>query len=226
MISGPDQLVLEFEHRTALGREDFLVADCNEEAIALIDKWPNWSGPAVVLCGERGSGKTHLGAVWCKQSNAVKLDICKLNAAKELIENGFQHFLIEEADKIFDEKTFLFLYNQIVDLGGTLLLTAGKPPASWQFYTLDLASRLKIAPVINIGKPDDNFIAAVLVKMFMDRQLKIGPDVIRYLLPRMERSLWNANFLVNALDAAALSQQRMVTVPLVRNILNNEDYKD
>ena len=226
MISGSDQLVLNFKHRPALGREDFLVAACNKEALSFIDEWPNWPGPAVVLCGERGSGKTHLAAVWCKRSNAVELDIGKLNVAKDFMNNGYQHFLIETADKIFDEKTFLFFYNQIVDSGGTLLLTAGKPPASWQLYTLDLASRLKIAPVIYIGKPDDHFIAAVLVKMFLDRQLKIGPDVIRYLLPRMERSLWNAGLLVNALDAAALSQQRMVTVPLVRSIFENEGFKD
>ena len=36
----PDQLILDLPHRTALGRDDFLVGDCNRLAVDFIDRWP------------------------------------------------------------------------------------------------------------------------------------------------------------------------------------------
>ena len=54
------QLALEFPNRPSLGREDFLVSPCNQEAVALIDAWPDWPYFAVCVYGDEGSGKTHL----------------------------------------------------------------------------------------------------------------------------------------------------------------------
>ena len=40
-----EQLVFELPHRAALGVEDFLVSQCNETAVRLIDAWPDWPNP-------------------------------------------------------------------------------------------------------------------------------------------------------------------------------------
>jgi len=60
----------------------------------------------------------------------------------------------------------------------------------------------------------------VLVKLFADRQLRVGGDVVRYILVRMERSFAAARALVAALDRAALESRRGITVPLAREVLN------
>ena len=48
--------------RRPMRREDFVVAAGNREALAWIDRWPDWPAPALALGGPPGCGKTHLGA--------------------------------------------------------------------------------------------------------------------------------------------------------------------
>ncbi|HLI21649.1 MAG TPA: DNA replication protein, partial [Stellaceae bacterium] len=73
---------------------------------------------------------------------------------------------------------------------------------------------------------DDALLAAVLVKLFGDRQLRIGEEVIAYLLPRIERSFASAQEIVAALDRAALAGRRPVTVKLARQVLNRDPIRD
>jgi chromosomal replication initiation ATPase DnaA len=83
----------------------------------------------------------------------------------------------------------------------------------------DLTSRLATVPVVTIGAPDDALLAALMVKLFADRQVRIGQDVPAYVLPRLERSFAAVRVAVDALDRAALSQGRPITVPLARETL-------
>jgi hypothetical protein len=51
-------------------REDFVVADGNREALAWLDRWPDWPAPALALSGPAGSGKTHLARLWAARARA------------------------------------------------------------------------------------------------------------------------------------------------------------
>jgi chromosomal replication initiation ATPase DnaA len=62
-------------------------------------------------------------------------------------------------------------------------------------------------------------IEAVMIKQFTDRQIRVAPDVVAYLVPRLERSLAAVRAVVAALDRAALAERRPITVPLARQIL-------
>ena len=64
------QLPLELPHRAAQGAEDFLVSRSNAAAVEVVDAWPDWSYPAVLVTGPRGSGKSHLANVWRLRSGA------------------------------------------------------------------------------------------------------------------------------------------------------------
>lgn len=215
------QLVLDLPHRPALGREDFLVAPCNAEAVGWIDLWPDWPGPALVLCGPPASGKSHLAAVWQTRTDAFALEPSALTGAgwNDAID-GNAHVLVEDAGSVADDRALLHLYNRVVEQGGSLLLTAASPPSRWPVGLADLASRLRAAPVAVIGQPDDALLGALLVKMVADQQLSLSPDVVAFLLPRMERSFAAARALVGRLDAAALrARRRTITVPLARSVL-------
>ncbi|HKO09467.1 MAG TPA: DNA replication protein, partial [Alphaproteobacteria bacterium] len=83
----------------------------------------------------------------------------------------------------------------------------------------DLRSRLLAAPAVAVAAPDETLLAALLVKLFADRQLRVGAELIAFLLPRMERSFEGAVRLVAALDAAALAAKRPLTMPLARSVL-------
>ncbi|MDG2268995.1 MAG: DNA replication protein, partial [Alphaproteobacteria bacterium] len=83
----------------------------------------------------------------------------------------------------------------------------------------DLSSRMKALQGAGIAPPDDSLLAALLVKQFRDRQLRVSEEVVAYLVPRMERSFAAVSRIVAAIDAVALERLRPVTVPLVREVL-------
>lgn len=225
MISRAQQLPLDLGHRTAMGREDFLIAPGNQDAVAWIDLWPEWPAPALVLYGPIASGKSHLAAVWCDQSGAVKISAHELDEKSvEAVAARAAHLVIDDADALIGdvgrEKALFHLYNLFKEEGRTLLLTMQDAPVRRAFTLPDLASRLRAAPCVAIREPDDALLAAVLVKLFNDRQLRVSAEVINYIVPRIERSFDAARNLVRNLDEAALSSKSDLTIPFVRKLLD------
>ena len=219
------QLALDFEHRPALTGEDFLVAPCNADAVAWLDRCPDWPGPALAVHGPRGCGKTHLALVFQGMSGAKAIthDMLLLGNPPGLMGDAPAVVLDDAEECLGAEEALLHLYNWVNQSGGRMLMTALSPPARWPISLPDLSSRLKAATAVGVGAPDDALIAAVLVKLFADRQLKVDEDVIGYMLSRMERTFDAARRLVEAVDARALAERRNITVPLVGQIFEERE---
>ena len=218
------QLALDLGHRPALGHDDFLVAPCNRDAVAWLDRWPDWPMGGLAIHGPAASGKSHLVAVWRARTGAAALTPSDLDAASldDRLKGGA--VALDDAEPgivghAARERALLRLYNGLRESGGTLLIAAETPPARWAVALADLRSRLAALPAAAVGAPDDALIAAVLVKLFADRQLKVGGEAIEFLVARMERSFAAARRLVAAIDAEALASRRPVTVPLVRKVV-------
>ena len=212
------QRTFDWGVRPALGREDFLVAPCNEAAVAWLDRWPDWPGPALVIHGPPGSGKSHLAEVWRRRSGAEIIEAAGLAQAMSATERA-PALVIDGLDVPVDERALLHTYNAIAERDGHLLLTAQSPPARWPLVLPDLASRLRLAPAAALGLPDDTLLAALMLKLFADRQIAVAPEVPAYVVPRVERTFEAVARLVDRLDRAALAEGRAVTVPLVRAVL-------
>ncbi len=102
-----------------------------------------------------------------------------------------------------------------------MLLTARSAPDDWGLRKPDLHSRLRLAPVVALGEPDEQLARAVLFKLFSDRQLAVEPAVIAYIALRIERSLGAARAIVEALDREALARGRAVTRAMAALVLKD-----
>lgn len=218
----PRQLPLDLGHGTGYSRDELVVSATNREAVALVDRWPDWPSPVIVLAGPAGSGKTHLGSIWLARANAVAVDALRIgNAITGL---GGRPALIDDVDKTaIDEAGLFHLINEVRGAGSTLLLTARRFPAAWGVTLPDLASRLKAAATVEIHEPDDLLLAGVITKLFADRQVEVEQHVVQYLVRRIERSLATAMRVVERLDRTALERKTPITRSLAAEIVSAMD---
>jgi len=214
------QLTFDLPRRTALGRPDFLIADCNASAIGWIDRWPDWPTGAFVLHGPAGCGKTHLAHLWCQRASAI------IRSGETLDDEAIARFVAERRNRVAvddadgaPEQVLLHLHNFCLGSRGSVLIIARRAPVLWQIGLRDLRSRLRAAVAVGIGPPDDALLGAVIVKHFADRQLSVGPELIAYLIRRIERSFAAAAEITARLDATALREKSAITVALARNVL-------
>lgn len=220
------QLALDLGHRPALGRDDFLVAPCNAEAVAWLERWPDWPAHALALFGPPGCGKSHLLAVFAATRGAPVLHARSLEAEAVVRRELAPVTVVDGLDALADEAALFHLWNRVKEAGSHLLLAGRSAPARLRVALPDLRSRLAAIPAIGIGAPDDSLLAALLVKHFADRQLRVGEDVVGYVLGRIERSFAAIGGVVEALDRASLAERRAVTVPLARTVLEAMDKDD
>ncbi|MBS0520099.1 MAG: DNA replication protein [Proteobacteria bacterium] len=203
-------------------REDFVVASGNREALAWLDRWPDWPAPALALSGPAGAGKTHLGRIWAGRAQARVIrggdldgktvaDLTALASASPAI-------VIEDADRA-PERGLFHLYNLMRERRGSLLLISERPPAHWRIALPDLASRLRAAPAVAVAPPDDELLGSIILKQLADRQLHAGPGVVHYLVSHMERSADAVRHVVAALDRRALAERREIDRRLAADVL-------
>ncbi|MFL4998257.1 MAG: hypothetical protein ACJ8CF_13375 [Microvirga sp.] len=220
MRETPKQLAFDLPLDPRFGAEDFLVSPSNEQAYGLIESWPDWPDTILLLVGPRGSGKSHLASIWATNARAWTIDASGITQDKvpHLVSNGA--LAIEDMDRgERDEAALFHLLNLARERKASLLITCETPPDRWSLRTPDLLSRLRLAPSVSLEAPDDALLKAVLVKLFVDRQLVVDTSVVDYIALRIERSLAKASELVALLDREALSRGRRVSRAIAAEIL-------
>jgi chromosomal replication initiation ATPase DnaA len=217
---GPRQLALALDHAESFAREDFLEGPSNAAALALLSGWPDWPDRAVTLIGPEGSGKSHLAAIWAAEAGA------RFVAARALGETDLPAMLatgtlvVEDlTDGGFDERALFHLLNLTREQSAHLLLTARVAPALFSLGIRDLASRLRVLPVVSLASPDDAMLRAVIVKLCADRQMAIDSALLDYIVTRIERSVPAARAAVALLDHEALRLKRPLTRALASEVL-------
>jgi chromosomal replication initiation ATPase DnaA len=221
--SGPRQLALALEHAESFAREDFLSGPSNAAALGLIGTWTDWPGRAVLLIGPEGSGKSHLAAIWARESGARFLAARALATASLPAALATGALVVEDlAEGAFDERVLFHLINLAREEQAYLMLTARSAPGCWSLAIRDLASRLNAMPVAVLAPPDDALLRAVLVKLFADRQLAVDEALVGYVATRIERSCAAARDVVARLDHEAMVRQRPLTRALAAEVLRTD----
>ena len=220
----PRQMAFDLPARETFRREDFFASPANAAAVAALAGWRDWPGGKVVLVGPSGSGKTHLAHLWAAETGAGICAAAGLAGADLPALAETRAMVVEDAEAIAGQpeaETALFHLHNLLAAEGRLLVTADAPPRDWGLRLPDLLSRMQAAPLTRLDPPDDALLAAVLVKLFADRQIAVPPNLIPFLLGRMERSIAAARALVALLDARALALGRPVTRALAAEVLDS-----
>lgn len=222
-IAPPRQLSLDLITMPAQGRDDFYVSSANATAVALIEGWQDWPGRKLVLNGPPGAGKTHLVHVWRDLSGAAIMQAADLPGA-DIPALSAHHVAVEGTDTIAGnaeaEEALFHLHNLVLAEGHSLLITARAAPNHWPLALPDLASRMQATPTCTLKEPDDELLAAVLMKQMGDRQILPTPGTIPYLVRRMPRAFGEAGRVVAAIDQLALERRRPVTRALAAEVLD------
>ncbi|WP_319826257.1 DnaA ATPase domain-containing protein [Thalassovita sp.] len=217
------QLSFDLPVRPALGREDFFVSPTNAFAVALIEDWRHWAGRKLALIGPAGSGKTHLAHVWAAATGARILPAADL-AQADIPELACTPVAVEDVPAIAGdrraEEALFHLHNLLLAERQFLLITADRPVLAWGLGLPDLLSRMQGTNAATLDQPDDQLLAAIVAKMFADRQVAPAAGTIPYMVAHMERSFDAARDLVARVDQAALDEKRPVNRGLAAEILS------
>ncbi len=206
------QDILPFPLSGSLCAADLLISNCNRTAIETIKKWPDWPTRLLILYGEEGSGKTHIGKIWQEKTQC-------LETLQPLPSTPY--ILAEEKHSEFNDEALLFpLLNHALTTGHFVLLTSSRPPSQWQVKENDTLSRLQLARTIAIHPPEPSLLKQLLVKHCSDRQLVLSPSVLSYLSSRLPRSFKTIKQVVQELDTLSLSYHRTISMDLARKTLD------
>lgn len=191
------QIALPLDWPVADADEDFLLSESNGEAFEHLKRWSTWPVMASLLTGPRKSGRSLLGRIFVRKTGG------------RLFDDAEDH----------EEEALFHAWNQAQESRKPLLIVAAAPPPAWQVKLPDLRSRLAATPQVAIGPPDDRLIGDLIVKLLGDRGIAVPPDVPAFLVPRIERSYVAVQRVVEALDRAALSHHRRMTVAMAKRAL-------
>ena len=191
------QIALPLDWPAGDSEQDYLISEANQPLIRHFEHWALWPVMATILTGPRKSGRSLLGRIVAGK------------AGGELIDNA------EEAD----EEAIFHAWNRAQERRRPLILIADAPPPAWAVRLPDLRSRLAATPVVRIEEPDDFLAGQLIEKLCHARGLAAPPELVRYLVPRIERSYFGVHRAIDALDELAYEQRQRLTVPLARRAL-------
>ncbi len=220
---GLRQLALPFAHHPRFERADFLAAASNEAALAWLGPGGHagWPSRRLALCGEAGSGKTHLLHVWAREHDALLLPGTALRDLDALFRmpGGWGGIAVDDADASPDEPALLHLLNAAHESGLPVLLTARAAPSRWPVALPDLSSRLRATHSVALGRPDAALLRILLMRLLVERQLGVTQGVIDWLMPRLPRTAGAMREAAHRLDEATLASGRGVTRSLAASVL-------
>ncbi len=121
------------------------------------------------------------------------------------------------------ERGLFDLFNRVRQSGGTLLIAGEKRADQAGFRLPDLVSRLGWGVTYVLKPLDDEAVSAALVYRARARGLQLPEETAQYLLRRFPRDLPTLFALLDTLDTASLIEQRRLTVPFVKSVLDSRD---
>lgn len=209
------QLAFPLSHsQTSYQSDQFVVSEANKTQFTIAHSWFLTIDPALIICGPRYSGKTHLAHLVSDQCDGIFLNAAEYSKIDDYPEISF----IDNAEDI-EPKKFLMAFESMISRGGRLVLIGRGLPDDWSGELGDLRTRLRALPRVTMQEPDEKLIRAIIKKSFLDRQIEVENDVIDYAAKRLPCTFAASYKFVEYADQLALSAGRPITKPFVQSFL-------
>ncbi|MBU6468075.1 MAG: DnaA regulatory inactivator Hda [Betaproteobacteria bacterium] len=218
------QLVLEIPPLHQPSFDNFVIGK-NSETIALLNHWIQGHGdPFIYLWGESGSGKSHLlqaiQALLVAHQQSSQYIVA--TPETQIEESQDTYLLIDDVQQL-SRQGAVSLFNRFNERReqALYLLVSGDAPPHQLPLLPDLTTRLSWGLVLRLQPlSDDNKIDA-LQKHAQNLGFDLSSELAHYLLQRWHRDIRSLLQVLEELNRWSLSLHKPITMPLVRDALNN-----
>ncbi len=182
----------------------------------------------IYLWGPSGCGKTHL--LRALQAQALRggqplvwLDADTLRAGMAVDDAEMQWLVLDQAESWSQAQQHeAFRAFVVAVTQGATVVAAGRLPPVDLPIREDIRTRLGWGLVLSLWPLGESTLRQALQGEAQRRGLRLGDEVLDYALRRLSRDLKSLTGLLDRLDRYALQHQRPLTVPLLRQMLDEE----
>ena len=212
------QLIFDLPTTKNFNSKDFFVSKSNSDAVKLINLFPNWHNNGIVIYGPKKSGKSHLAHIWKTTASANlynfenDLDIHSIDTFNNCIFDNFDSLSTEYEKSIFQ------IYNDIINNKKFILILLEKNKFSIKLD--DLRSRIAALNSAKITDPDDPLIHAIILKFFYDNQIKVTPEVINFIVKRIDRNFFNLQIFLSNLNDLSIKHKSKISIPFLNKFFS------
>jgi DnaA-homolog protein len=231
------QIPLQFEFRANQTFANFY-ASANQEIIDHLQQCVAGVGERqIFLWGQSGQGKSHLLQASCREAQTQhRSSFYYCFNASDLPDPGLLSGLdgidivcLDNIEYIAGhaawELAFFHFYNQHREIEHQLILSAAQPPIELPFQLPDLKTRLNWGLTLKIQPLNDADRIGALRFKAEQMGFELSPQAGRFLLTHYARDLASLWLLLDKLDTASLAAKRKITVPFLKQILD-ENHAD
>lgn len=223
-MSEHKQLSLHLSPPERLGFADYLGA-ANRLAVSALERAVMAAVPGrLFLWGPGAVGKSHLLQAACAAADsAIYLPLGTLVHGEPKVLDGVEQaglVCIDDLDRALGregwEEALFHLLNRALGAHATVVVSAARPPRRCGAGLPDLSSRLSAMEVYALHPPRDADLAGIFQACAHRRGMRIGDEVVAYLLRRHRRDLGWLLRVLDSMEEETLRAQRPVTLPVAR----------
>ena len=214
-----NQTIIKFNYDKILSKDDFVISKSNKHIFEFLDMWPKWEKNFINIVGEKLSGKTHLTNIFINKNKGIKIKAKSLNNYHLKEVKIYENIILENLTPKIDENLLYSLFNLIEQNNKYLIITSFIPIVDIEFKLNDLKSRTKNFLLLNIEKPDDELIFAIILKNLSDRQILLDKKLINYIIKRIDRSYSKIHDFIYKIDQLSLKKKKSIDLNIIKDAL-------
>ena len=211
-----DQKIIKFDYDKNFKNDDFYLSKSNKHVFDFLNIWPKWERNFVNVTGEKLSGKTHLMNIFLNKYKGIKFEAKSLKNDDLKNIKIYENIVIENLSSDVNERLLYSLLNLIEQDNKFIIITSTEPIVNISFDLKDLQSRAKNFILLNIEKPNDDLIFAIILKNLSDRQISLDDKFIEFIIKRIERSYSKIYDFIYKNDQLSLKKKNQLILKLLK----------